>query len=194
MHTWRLYHMEDVGIPHQYLVGYSSDVEFYYYANLASDEYPMEDAVMFYAGVALAELGEYTPQFDEGCIPQKYMACDASSDAFSYWISLKTQEEMGMFRYAYWLAEQGEYSDAQKFDTQDSSVYTDEVNPDYYRWHAIECKDVTNHFNFNLGCAIKYIWRSGGPVTKGTEVKDLQKAIRYLQFEIERLENEQSES
>lgn len=65
----------------------------------------------------------------------------------------------------------------------------DSINPDYYNWHPVECKEVTNHFNFNLGCAIKYIWRSGGPVTKGSEIEDLKKAIRYLEFEIERLKN-----
>jgi hypothetical protein len=37
---------------------------------------------------------------------------------------------------------------------------------------------------FNLGNAIKYIWRAG---QKGDPVEDLRKAIFYLQDEIERL-------
>ena len=48
----------------------------------------------------------------------------------------------------------------------------------------IECIDVTQHMNFNLGNALKYIWRSehkGG-------LEDLQKAIWYLKNEISRIE------
>jgi hypothetical protein len=47
-----------------------------------------------------------------------------------------------------------------------------------------ECIDVTRHFNFARGNAIKYIWRAGA---KGNEVEDLRKAIWYLQDEIARL-------
>ncbi len=46
----------------------------------------------------------------------------------------------------------------------------------------IECIDITRHFNFNLGNAIKYIWRCD---FKGKKKEDLQKAIWYLQNEIE---------
>jgi len=49
----------------------------------------------------------------------------------------------------------------------------------------IECIDVAQHFNFNKGTAIKYIWRAG---LKGDSVEDLKKAIEYLQFEIDRIE------
>ena len=48
----------------------------------------------------------------------------------------------------------------------------------------IECIDITRHFNFNLGNAIKYIWRSE---FKGRQKEDLQKAIWYLQDEIQNL-------
>jgi hypothetical protein len=48
----------------------------------------------------------------------------------------------------------------------------------------IECIDITRHFNFNLGNAIKYIWRSD---FKGNAKEDLQKAIWYLQDEIRNL-------
>lgn len=40
----------------------------------------------------------------------------------------------------------------------------------------IECIDVTRHMNFNLGNALKYIWRSEHK--NGTE--DIRKAIWYL--------------
>jgi len=53
----------------------------------------------------------------------------------------------------------------------------------------IECIDVAQHFNFNKGNAIKYIWLAG---SKGDPVKDLKKAIEYLQFEINLIENPNS--
>lgn len=58
------------------------------------------------------------------------------------------------------------------------SHYTDRVP-------GIECIQVTQHFNFNRGNAIKYIWRAG---LKGDEIEDLKKAIQYLEFEIARIE------
>jgi len=49
--------------------------------------------------------------------------------------------------------------------------------PSYYNWiPGIECKEVTRHFNYNKGCAIKYIWRAG---RKANEIEDLKKAINY---------------
>ncbi len=62
----------------------------------------------------------------------------------------------------------------------------DTVNhPKHYTAHpsGIECIDVTRHFNFCLGNAIKYIWRADH---KGNDIEDLRKAIRYLEYEIER--------
>ncbi len=45
----------------------------------------------------------------------------------------------------------------------------------------IECIDISRHFNFNLGNAIKYIWRCD---FKDKKKEDLQKAIWYLANEI----------
>jgi hypothetical protein len=55
----------------------------------------------------------------------------------------------------------------------------------YNQVPGIECQEVTRWFNFSLGNAIKYIWRSG---YKGDKAEDLKKAIWYLTNEIERLE------
>jgi hypothetical protein len=62
-------------------------------------------------------------------------------------------------------------------------------HPKHYNNHAsgIECITVVRHMNFNRGNAIKYIWRAGD---KGNEIEDLQKAIWYIQDEINRLTNE----
>lgn len=64
----------------------------------------------------------------------------------------------------------------------------DPVNaPPHYRKHpsGVECITVTEHFNFNRGNAIKYVWRAG---EKGSELEDLKKARWYLDREIARVE------
>lgn len=63
---------------------------------------------------------------------------------------------------------------------------SDKINPDHYRDHksGVECIEVTEHFNFCLGNAIKYIWRSG---KKGDAIEDLTKARWYINREIDRL-------
>lgn len=82
-------------------------------------------------------------------------------------------EESLIYRYAVWQAIQGEF---------DSTV-------DYYNWHPeIECYKVSQHFPGNLAQAIQYIWRSGGPVVKDNVKQDLEKAIDFIQYEIERLD------
>lgn len=47
----------------------------------------------------------------------------------------------------------------------------------------IECIDITKHMNFSTGNAMKYLWRHE---LKGKPIEDLQKAIWYLNAEIER--------
>ncbi|AKI27829.1 DUF3310 domain-containing protein [Moraxella catarrhalis] len=52
---------------------------------------------------------------------------------------------------------------------------------------GIECIQITRHRNFNIGNAIKYLWRAG--LKDGnSDIQDLQKAVWYIQDEIERLE------
>lgn len=59
-------------------------------------------------------------------------------------------------------------------------------HPKHYNTNpsGIECIEVVRHMNFNKGNAIKYVWRAGD---KGNEIEDLQKAIWYLNDEINRL-------
>ena len=64
----------------------------------------------------------------------------------------------------------------------------DPVNhPAHYTWlpGGLEVIDVTENFNFTLGNALKYIMRAG---RKGSEIQDLEKAIWYLQREIDRID------
>ena len=53
---------------------------------------------------------------------------------------------------------------------------------------GVECIDITRHRNFNIGNAIKYLWRAGLKDEKKT-IEDLKKAIFYISDEINRLES-----
>jgi len=69
----------------------------------------------------------------------------------------------------------------------------DPVNhPRHYTDHpsGIECIQITEHMGFNLGNALKYIWRCD---LKRDAVEDLNKAIWYVQREIEKRQNRDSE-
>jgi hypothetical protein len=51
---------------------------------------------------------------------------------------------------------------------------------------GVECLAIVRHRNFNIGNAIKYLWRAGLK-DKDTRVEDLQKAMFYISDEIVRL-------
>ena len=67
---------------------------------------------------------------------------------------------------------------------------SDPINPAHYKSHpsGVECIDVVEWFTFNLGNAVKYIWRSGHK--NPDPLEDLRKARWYLDREIRRLEKE----
>jgi len=55
--------------------------------------------------------------------------------------------------------------------------------PKHYTNHpsGVECIAITRHMGFNLGNAMKYIWRCD---LKKDAIEDLEKAVWYLQDEI----------
>ena len=62
----------------------------------------------------------------------------------------------------------------------------DPVNkPKHYTSHpsGIDCIQITEHMGFNLGNAIKYIWRAD---LKNDSMEDLRKAEWYIRREIEK--------
>lgn len=64
----------------------------------------------------------------------------------------------------------------------------DAVNhPSHYTSHpsGVECIEITEHMNFCLGNAIKYIWRAG--LKKKDPLEDLKKARFYIDREIKRI-------
>jgi hypothetical protein len=69
-----------------------------------------------------------------------------------------------------------------------SNPQHDPVNhPAHYTGHpsGVECIDITEHMNFCLGNAIKYVWRAG--LKSNSPVEDLRKARWYIDREIQRL-------
>ena len=82
----------------------------------------------------------------------------------------------------------------------DGAEKEDRVNhPSHYTWLkklcGIEVIDITRHMNFNLGNVIKYVLRSGhkseeGMSDKQKRIEDLEKAVFYLNDEINRIEND----
>ena len=79
---------------------------------------------------------------------------------------------------------------------------TDNVNrPEYYISDpsGIECIQITRHRNFNIGNAIKYLWRAGLKQEPSKDIvdktiEDLKKAIWYINDEINRIQYETDKS
>ena len=63
-------------------------------------------------------------------------------------------------------------------------------HPLHYTLHpsGIECIEITKHMNFCLGNVVKYVWRAD---QKGDPIENLLKAREYLNYEIERRQQEQ---
>jgi len=64
---------------------------------------------------------------------------------------------------------------------------TDNINqPSHYKQHpsGVECITITEHMYFNIGNAVKYLWRANH---KGG-LEDLKKARWYINREIKRVE------
>lgn len=62
-------------------------------------------------------------------------------------------------------------------------------HPKHYNLHksGVECIDVIEHMTFNIGNAIKYLWRAEH---KEKHLEDLKKAAWYINREIERVSKE----
>jgi len=60
-------------------------------------------------------------------------------------------------------------------------------HPPHYTAHpsGVECIQITEHMNFNIGNAVKYLWRFG--LKSSDSLEDLKKARWYVDREIARL-------
>ena len=64
---------------------------------------------------------------------------------------------------------------------------SDNVNhPKHYTEHpsGVECIQITEHMNFCIGNAVKYLWRAG--LKHDDSLEDLRKARWYIEREINR--------
>jgi hypothetical protein len=84
-----------------------------------------------------------------------------------------------------WRLEQGQKNNAEVMaKPKKAKPKADMVNhPPHYTSHpsGVECIQITEHMGFNLGNALKYIWRAD---LKGNVVEDLEKAVFYINREL----------
>lgn len=69
--------------------------------------------------------------------------------------------------------------------------YEEVDHPPHYNSHpsGVECIDIIEHLPYNIGAAMKYLWRAG--LKPGVENEtDLKKATWYINREIQRLKKE----
>ena len=68
-----------------------------------------------------------------------------------------------------------------------TALAKDAINPSHYKSHAsgVEAIVVCETLGFNVGNAVKYLWRAG---LKGDVLEDLKKARWYVEREISRVE------
>lgn len=70
-------------------------------------------------------------------------------------------------------------------------------HPKHYQHPSgVECITVARHHDFNIGNALKYLWRAGRKSEEGMsdsqkQIEDLEKAVFYIQDEIEFLKSKQ---
>lgn len=68
---------------------------------------------------------------------------------------------------------------------------SDQINPDHYKRFPVEVIEITEHLNFCLGNAVKYITRAG--YKPGADaLTDLAKAAWYIDREYQRITNERA--
>jgi hypothetical protein len=74
----------------------------------------------------------------------------------------------------------------------DGATFTVVDHPAHYNLHpsGVECITVTEHMTFNVGNAIKYLWRADHK----NGLEDLRKARWYVEREIQRLEGEANDA
>lgn len=76
---------------------------------------------------------------------------------------------------------------AKKLFVDTPSTHDPVNHPQHYTAHpsGVECITITEHMGFNLGNAVKYLWRAD---LKHDAIEDLKKAAWYVAREIERRE------
>lgn len=136
----------------------------------------IKDVVMCDRVIAYKKGGYYTSELD-------YCITDENHNKEHFWLDKGEFEEH--FEYF-------EYGLSAKVLSDES----DNVNhPKHYTSHpsGVECIEITKHYDFCVGNAIKYLWRAGLKSEQGyssdeKQIEDLKKAVWYINKKIEMLE------
>lgn len=64
----------------------------------------------------------------------------------------------------------------------------------YNQYKGLEVIDLVEQMNFNRGNAVKYITRAGFKGDSSKEIEDLEKALWYIQREVDRLRKAENSS
>lgn len=104
--------------------------------------------------------------------------------------------DLGIHRFfdGRWAIKLTEPKDLVPLDVGESQLHDPIHHPSHYtEGRKYEPRKVIADWglNFNLGNAVKYIARAG---RKGSKIEDLKKAVQYLEFEIEDLENKEDQN
>lgn len=99
--------------------------------------------------------------------------------------------------YFWSLVDSGKLVPIQDSLEEESDSQNDSVNhPVHYTSHpsGVECIDITRHYCFPIGNAIKYLWRAGlkqdaDKTSREKEIEDLRKAIWYIKDRIKFLKH-----
>ena len=101
-------------------------------------------------------------------------------------ICQRTHERTGTYDNWFTLADGRAICPACLPKPQEVPIHAPVNHPKHYTSHpsGIECIQITRHMTFNIGNAIKYLWRCGD---KDNQIQDLEKAVWYIKDEINRL-------
>lgn len=97
----------------------------------------------------------------------------------------------------FYIYSNGEYEDysaipAWEYDLLNPPEEKSAVDPEHYKFGDVEVRQISGHLTSFGGQALQYVaqaTRLDGHI-KGDAVEDLTKAIRFIQWEIERLQSE----
>ena len=83
-------------------------------------------------------------------------------------------------------------------DRKDNIVGLSKIWKDGKVEKPLPYSEIVRHHNFNIGNAIKYLWRAGlkheeGMSDKDKQIEDLRKALFYINDEIERIKDKKEE-
>lgn len=115
-----------------------------------------------------------------------FSATDVAGDVIAFCEKKQEQEHIEI--------EQRDWQ-AEYYAQAAQATQTEKVNhPRHYNTHPshVECIAIIEHMTFNAGTAVKYLWRAGlkdeTGDTDADRLRDLKKALWYVQREIGRLE------